>query len=68
MRKGREKMERDVLGYANGKGTWFIVFILMLMATITVGYALLHFFPDLTHWLKEGVDPDKIIWLTEVGK
>ncbi len=60
--------EREELGYAGGKGTWYIVFIVLLMATIIIGYAMIYFFPDLANWLQEGADPDKIIWQTELGK
>ena len=60
--------ERDELGYAGGKGTWFVAFIILLMALIFVGYSTMYFFPELSNWVKKGVDPDKIIWRTEQGK
>ncbi len=60
--------EREEFGYAGGKGTWLIVFIIILMAVIIIGYSMTYFFPDLANWLKEGADPDKIIWQTELGK
>lgn len=62
------EMERDELGYAGGKGTWFVVVIILLIALISISYAVAHFFPDLSNWLKKGVDPDKIIWQVERGK
>lgn len=61
-------IERDELGYAGGKGTWFAVFIIVAMTIIVVGYTAMYFFPDLAGWLKKGANPDKIIWQTEQGK
>ncbi|MEK6672108.1 MAG: hypothetical protein AABY42_01345 [Nitrospirota bacterium] len=61
-------VERDELGYAGGKGTWLIIFIILTMAVIIAGYATMYFFPDLSNWLKKGANPDKIIWQTEQGK
>ncbi|MBI4848535.1 MAG: hypothetical protein HY808_08200 [Nitrospirae bacterium] len=60
--------ERDEMGYADGKGTWFILFIILFMALISISYAVIYFSPDLSNWLKEGADPDKIIWQIERGK
>ena len=60
--------ERDELGDAGGKGTWFIIFIVVLMAAISIGYAVTYFVPDVGNWFQEGSDPDKIIWKTELGK
>lgn len=60
--------ERDEMGYADGKGTWFVVVIVSLMALISISYAVKYFSPDLSNWLREGRDPDKIIWQTEQGK
>ena len=61
-------MAKEEFGYAGGKGTWLVVFIVIAMATIAIGYAVTYFFPDLANWLKEGADPDKIIWLRELGR
>ncbi len=61
-------MERDELGYAGGVGRWFIVFIIIGMAVILIGYSSRYFFPDLANWLREGADPDKVIWQTEKGR
>lgn len=62
------EMERDELGYAGGRGISFIVFIVVTMAVILIGYTVMYFFPDLANWMGEGVNPDRIIWQTEIGK
>ena len=59
--------ERDELDYQDGNPTWFIILTILAMAAVLIGYSVTYFFPDLANWLKEGADPDKIIWLTEKG-
>lgn len=62
------EMERDELGYSGGLPKWFIIATIVGMAAIFIGYTTMYFFPDLANWLKEGADPDKILWLVEQGR
>ncbi len=61
------EMNEQELGYQGGKPTWFVVFIILAIAAMVIGYGSTYFFPDLSNWLVEGADPDKIIWMTEKG-
>lgn len=60
--------EREELGYAGGKPTWLIIIVLIAMVIMFIGYSTKYFFPDLSNWLEEGADPDKIIWQVEKGE
>ncbi|MBF0541149.1 MAG: hypothetical protein HQK91_06840 [Nitrospirae bacterium] len=60
-------VQRDDLGYDNGKGTWLVIVLIAAMAILIIGYMTAHFFPDFANWMKGG-DPDVIQWMREVPK
>lgn len=63
-----ENEDKKYLSYSGGKGYVFVAVIALIMAAITIGYTMNYFIPDRANWNQEGVNPDKVIWKTELGK